>query len=129
MEENKVATGLIEAFRKEKMVFLSHKSINKFLCKFFLERQKRVIMILHVSLGNLIVYLSELLKFISTGYSHDIVCFGCELLENGTINPALILNLKNDNKQKHICKSAKIRPINQLTVNISVELQIIINTN
>lgn len=38
MEENKVATGLIEAFRKEKMVFLSHKSINKFLCKFFLER-------------------------------------------------------------------------------------------
>lgn len=86
-------------------------------------------MILHVSLGNLIVYLSELLKLISTGYSHDIVCFGCELLENGTINPALILNLKNDNKQKHICKSAKIRPINQLTVNISVELQIIINTN
>lgn len=86
-------------------------------------------MILHVSLGNLIVYLSELLKLISTGYSHDIVCFDCELLENGTINPALILNLKNHNKQKHICKSAKIRPINQLTVNISVELQIIINTN
>lgn len=49
-------------------------------------------MILHVSLGNLIVYLSELLKLISTGYSHDIVCFGCELLENGTVNPTLVLN-------------------------------------